>query len=36
MDEEPEYEPDVYDQADWYAVHFPDSYEETPEETADA
>jgi hypothetical protein len=28
MEEETEYEPDVYDQADWYVVHFPDSYEQ--------
>lgn len=31
MEEELEYEPDVYDQADWYAIHFPDSYEEHEE-----
>lgn len=26
--EEEAYEPDVYDQADWYAVHFPDNAEQ--------
>ena len=24
---EEEYEPDVYDLADWYDIHFPDQYE---------
>ncbi len=32
MEEEEDFTPDVYDQADWYAIHFPEYYEDETEE----
>jgi len=32
MEEQEEYTPDVYDQADWYAIHFPEAHEHETED----
>jgi len=32
MEEQEEYTPDVYDQADWYALHFPEAHEHETED----